>query len=221
MLLVCLCTGLSYASDKYKTKVAVIDTGFSGLYASPKTRDLLCKRGHYDYVGNKPGLGYDEFGHGSFVASIIAEEAKRDDICILVYKVNAYVNEATRLHITKALVRAYKTGARVVNISMGDPTFNHTEKKVFNLAARKGMKIFAAAGNEGENLNDFCKIYPGCYTGKNIHTVGSTDRTGLIETYSNRGSKVQIYEYGTILNVGRGTSFATPRAVARYLREKK
>ena len=219
--LITLMISVSYANDAFKTKVAVIDTGFSGLYATSKTKKALCKSGHYDFTLNEPVLGYDQIGHGSFVSSLIVENAKRNDICILIYKVSAYAGEKTRLQIAKALVYAYKKGAKVTNISMGDSTFNHIENQTFKAVAQRGMKIFVAAGNDSKNMNHMCNIYPGCYTSKNIFTVGSTDRSGLIETYSNKGSKVQIYEYGTIMNVGRGTSFATPRAVARYLREKK
>ena len=219
--LIMLAVSTTYANDQFKTKVAVIDTGYSGFFATAKTKKSMCKSGHYDFTVDEPILGYDHIGHGTFVTNLIVENAKRKDICIVMYKVSAYVNENTRDHITKALVYAYKQGARVVNISMGDPTFNYKESKTFKVAARKGMKIFVAAGNEEKNLNQMCNIYPGCYTAPNIFTVGSTDRTGLIETYSNKGSKVQIYEYGTIPNIGRGTSFATPRAVARYLRERK
>lgn len=215
------CAKTPVKSDRYKTKVAVIDTGYSGWFATEKTKKSMCKSGHYDFKFGEAKLGYDNIGHGTFVTNLIVENAQRDDICILMYKVNAYVQEETRDHIQRALAYAYKQGARVVNISMGDPTFNYRESKVFKAAARKGMKIFVAAGNEGKNMNQMCNIYPGCYTAPNIFTVGSTDKTGLIETYSNKGSKVQIYEYGTIPNIGRGTSFATPRAVARFLREKK
>lgn len=219
--LITLMMSIGYASDKYKTKVAVIDTGYSGFFATKRTKKTMCKKGHYDFTFKEPKMGYDVIGHGTFVTNLIVENAKRDDICILMYKVSAYSREETRDHIQRALIYAYKKGARVVNISMGDRTFNYNESKIFKMAARKGMKIFVAAGNEGKNMNDMCNIYPGCYTAPNIFTVGSTDRTGLIETYSNKGSKVQIYEYGTIPNVGRGTSFATPRAVARFLRERK
>jgi cell wall-associated protease len=207
--LITLMISTTWGSDKYKTKVAVIDTGYSGFFATKRTKKTMCKNGHYDFKFDEPKLGYDVIGHGTFVTNLIVENAKRDDICILMYKVNEYIQEKTRDHITKALAYAYKQGARVVNISMGDPTFNYRESKVFQRAARKGMKIFVAAGNEGKDMNQMCNIYPGCYTAPNIFTVG------------NKGSKVQIYEYGTIPGVGRGTSFATPRAVARFLRERK
>jgi len=208
--------------DKFKTKVAVIDTGFSAFYGTPLSQKMLCKSGHYDFTTMTPNVGYDEIGHGSFVTNLITGNAKRTDICILIYKVDAYVREETRHDITKALIYAFNKGARVTNISMGHPHFSHKEEKVFQRATKRGMKVFASAGNDGRDQNKMCKTFPACYASvrEGLYVVGSVDRSGLLETYSNRGSRVHIYEYGSIERVGRGTSFAAPRALARYLRDQ-
>ena len=211
------------AADANKVKVAVIDTGYSGLYGTAFTTASLCKEGHYDLTKNAPIIGYDEIGHGTFVANLIVENAMRPDICIVVFKVDAYVREETRHHIGNALVKAYNAGVRVVNISMAHPNLSQREQNIVNTLVKRGMKIFVSAGNEGVDLNQTCRAFPACYGTKNpnLYRVGATDKAGLVEAYSNRGSIVQVYEYGDIPGVGRGTSFASPRAAARYLREQK
>jgi len=217
--LITLMMSVSYAG--LKTKVAVIDSGFSGLFATSRTKSMLCKTGHFDYTTNTANVGFDAIGHGTFVSNLIVENANRKDICIVVFKVNVYNSDIVNRHVTRALIRAHKLGVKAVNISLGVPVYSHIQKNVMRIISKRGMKIFVSAGNSGKNLNKKCDTYPACYAGGNIYAVGSKDRSGLLETYSNRGAKVHIYEYGTIPGVGRGTSFASPRALARYLREMK
>jgi len=213
----------TFAGPKLKLKrVAIIDSGFTMFLATPKTRAALCKTGHFDFTMNTPNVGYDDFGHGTYVANLIVENAERTDICLVIYKVGLTTAENTRNHIAKALVYAFNKGARVVNISLGQTDNSVIEEKVIRTVTKRGMKLFVAAGNEHKDLNVQCNIYPACarVSNDNLYVTGSKDNSDLIENYSNRGSKVQVYELGTIPGIGRGTSFAAPRALARYLRER-
>ena len=214
-----LLLGLNAKADT--VKVAIIDTGFSGLYATPRTRKSLCKTGHFDFTTNTPNIGFDEIGHGSFVSNLVIETAKVKRVCLLIYKVNAYVNPRTRNHITKALLRAKNNGAQAVNISMGESNYFHGERAALRILGKAGIKVFVASGNDSADLNRACNIFPACYDdlSGNLLRVGARDRSGLLEAYGNKGLKVQLYEYGSIINIGRGTSFAAPRAAGKYLRE--
>ena len=214
---------MSVSYGKMPIKIAVIDSGFSGLYATPRARKSLCKSGHYDFTTNTVNVGFDIIGHGTFITNLIVENARSINFCVIVFKVNVYDVKIGNRHITHAIVKAHKLGVKAINISLGVPIYSHRQKRVMKAAARRGMKIFISAGNQGRDLNHWCMTFPACYasSGKNIYVVGAVDQRGLIETYSNRGALVHIYEYGSIMGIGRGTSFAAPRALARYLREKR
>lgn len=209
----------SYADQ---LRVAVIDTGYNGMFATPQLRSQLCKDGHYDVTLDQPVLGFDLIGHGTHVANLLFETAGVDDSCLLVYKIIDPFIPSPEDAIYRALVQAYKASANVINISASTNKFSAKEQRALQILTKKGVQIFLSAGNESDNLNDVCKTYPSCYRNlnSNFHIVGALDNAGLVEAYSNRGLKVDIYEYGIIEGVGRGTSFASPRAAGNFIREK-
>lgn len=222
LVLINLILSISYAKDLDSIiKVAVIDTGYSGAFATPKLKKQLCDSGHYDITAGQPILGYDMIGHGTYVANILFETANIDNSCLLVYKIIDPFYPSPEDAIYQALVHAYKAGANVINMSVSINRFSAKERRAIDFLTKKGVKIFVSAGNESTDLNNQCLSYPTCYKGLNLnfHRVGALDQSGLVEAYSNKGFKVDLYEYGTILNVGRGTSFSSPRAAGNYLRE--
>jgi len=202
------------------TRIGIIDTGFSGIYNTKASLKALCKEGHYDFDMKSPTVGYDEMGHGSFVANIIAKETVHTNYCLQIYKVfgKGAINDPKV--VSNAIVKAVKNGATLINLSL--TMFNHSEydKKVVRWATKRGVKIYAAAGNESTNLNKVCKSYPSCYNlNDNLIRVGALNRFGKKADYSNYGMSVAVYKFGMYDSKTLGTSFAAPRALAFHLNE--
>lgn len=143
---------------------------------------------------------FDNDGHGTHVAGIIA--AKHNDIGIQGIIQNAKIipvqvgvkanstgtKEAATDKIAKALLYAIKSGAQVINLSLGwrldqDSTLM---REMVDLALKKRILIVAAAGNEAHND----PVYPCSYEG--VVCVGSHTITGELSTFSNYGSHVDI-----------------------------
>lgn len=217
-ILITLLLSLNVYAGKL-TKVAVIDSGYSGMWGNDKTTSKLCKKGHYDFTLEQRVVGYDIMGHGSHVSNLIVEEAgSAKKYCLLHYKVFGGII-AEEWVVSKAIIKAIKAGADVINLSLEVRGFSKYDQKVMKWALRKGVIFFVAAGNSGVNLNEECKIYPQCFPGhENMNIVGSVNNHYERERYSNYGARVTIYDYGSLKNGARGTSFATPRALGKYLR---
>ena len=199
------------------TKIAVIDTGIS---PRAKISMNVCKKGHFDYSRKVPKLGMDASGHGSLVAEIITKNINTADYCLLIYKVAGYGTSAGDMG--RAIFEAVRNGAEYINISMGSYTVNNVIEKSLKFAAKKKVKIFLAAGNAGVNLNDYCKWYPTCYKnhGDNVYIVGALNPFGEFSSYTNYGSRIDVYETGEYKGQ-RGTSFSSPKALANRLNMEK
>lgn len=200
-------------------KVAIIDSGFSPMPGDSSVLKL-CKSGHYDYVTKESEVGADYIGHGSFVTYLINRHSKTKNMCYLIYKV--FGNGSDEFAIEKAFLKAYKEGARAINFSMVMFQYSHRARGIVKYITNKGVKIFASAGNSHRNMNTHCTTYPVCFKGinSNLVVVGSTDVYGGVASYSNYGARIDVYEFGD-MKQHRGTSFAAPRALGKYINSLK
>lgn len=198
-------------------KVAILDTGFTPTPTDDSVLKL-CDKGHYDYDAMLPEVGEDTVGHGAGVTFLINRNAKTKNMCYLIYKVfgDSIIN--THLMIDQALLRAHKHGVNAVNMSLYMRNYSHRTRGIIKMMAKRGVKFFVSSGNSGRNLNEKCYTYPVCYKrmGRNLVVVGSTDVYGGVASYSNYGARVDIYELGDLFD-SRGTSFAAPRALGKYI----
>ncbi len=205
----------AYAGVDDRYKIAIIDTGMS-----PVPFDMsffkLCTDGHHDFTIDKAEVGADKIGHGSYVTSIINRRANTKNICFLIYKVIPSRDVNT---IAKAIYKAYRQGAEVINISLGANYTTPYLEKVVKFVTTRGIKLFVSAGNENANLNEKCVLYPQCIKGvnSNMRLVGALDTYGEPASYSNYGLKIHVWKWGDIRR-SRGTSFSAPRALGDYVR---
>lgn len=196
-------------------RIAIIDTGMSYI-PFDTTYFKLCKDGHYDFSQKTATVGEDTIGHGSFVAALVNQRANTDNICFLVYKVFPATDREV---VTKAMIKAYRAGAKAMNLSLSIGMYSRHLERVTKALTKRGVKLFVSSGNDGENLNKRCMIYPQCIkgAGPNLKLVGATNRFYEPTKYSNYGMRLHVWHWGTIGDA-RGTSFASPRALGDYIR---
>lgn len=213
--------GMNYAdAAKRPLRVAVIDSGFGFDAEMNKKAFKICKTGSYDFTKMLPIVGDDEIGHGTAVMSLIERQANTKGVCYMVLKVFDATGETSGETIRKALRRAIRYKADIVNMSLGSSDHNLETRNLLKFLAKKGTKIFVAAGNEKKDLNKTCNSYPSCYknVGKNLVVVGALDEDYDVAKYSNYGSFISVYKYGRTYFGQRGTSFAAPRAAGDYIK---
>jgi major intracellular serine protease len=107
----------------------------------------------------------------------------------------------------------------VINMSLGSPQDDPKLREAVNEAIKNNIVIVAAAGNEGDGLEDTIEIsYPGYY--KDVFEIGATDINNVPTGFTNSNSNVDFVApgrdiYSTFPNnkyaTLSGTSMATPQ----------
>lgn len=106
-------------------------------------------------------------------------------------------------------------GARVINLSLGGPTFSPAQQTAVAYARSQGAVVVAASGNHKEVGNPV--TYPAAYAG--VLAVGATTPTDTIAAFSNTGPYLDLAAPGVgivvfgnddLLYIGDGTSYAAP-----------
>lgn len=202
-LLMCIST-VAHAKMQ---RVAVIDSGYNGKRAN------ICKWGSYDFTTGEFGVGKDVIPHGTNVTNTIATGNK--DYCIMVLKIfhngHNYIN-----YIPAAVYRAVNEGATVINMSLEGQKFDKQEYEAISYAVSKGVKVFVASGNDSQNLDLMCDIYPACYRIPGVVVVGTYEK----HTKGNEGSVVTQQEAWCSEGLC-GTSLSTAIATQKYLKGLK
>lgn len=174
----------------YETEQDNDDNGFKGD----------CKG--WDFTGEESNRPYDDLGHGTHVAGIIAAgndtgkgilglfpKAK-----ILPLKVIGDKEELRSFsdQVAKAILYAVSMNADIINLSLGWPNVMNTEyiQKAIDLALGQNILIVAAAGNNTSNR----PIYPCAYEG--VICVGATTINGRRGDFSNYGTHVDFMAPG-------------------------
>ena len=160
---------------------------------------------------------FDENGHGTLVASIIAAESN-NNIGIAGISPTAHIlpirvlddfgrGEIPNLGVSDlvlAIDYALRRNAKIINISFGGIGFSQTEELVFEFTDKAGVLMVIAAGNgqfvgdgSGDD-NDISPTYPASYLSSNIISVAAVDRSGQLSFFSNYGlNSVDIAAPGT------------------------
>jgi len=227
--------------------IAIIDAGFYH-YQSLPAFDSLNLKNHvietHDFVDNEESVNEDD-PHGMMCFSIIAANIPGQlvgscpDASFLLYRSEDVASESPveEQYWIAAAERADSAGTDVITTSLGynlfdNPVFNysyadmngHTTMiaKAATLAAKKGIIVLAAAGNEGDNEWHFISTPADA---DSILAIGAVDASGTPASFSSYGPssdgrvKPEVASVGlgaaisstsgTIV-AGNGTSFATP-----------
>lgn len=200
-----------------RVTVAVIDTGVATDH--PDLKGNLVSG--YDVIN--PGTApYDENGHGTHVAGIIAAVANNKrgvaglapKAAVMPVRVLDRSGTGATDDVARGVTWAAGRGAKVINLSLSSDVSDPALEKAITYAQQKGAVVVAAAGNAGTQqrcglliLNCGPAIqYPAAYSG--VIGVGSIDASGARSSFSSVGSWVDVAAPGgSILStVPRGNS---------------
>jgi serine protease len=186
--------------------VAVVDTGVaytnrSPYRISPDLTEAQFVPG-WDFVDNDP-YPLDENGHGTQVASTIAEETNNSygltglayGARIMPIRVLDAHGNGDAVRIARGVVYAVDHGATVINISLTfDPSVTAAQipelLRAFDYATRRGALVVAAAGNDGAGAID----YPA--RSNLVLAVGATTEFGCVASYSDYGPDLDLVAPG-------------------------
>jgi subtilisin family serine protease len=166
-----------------------------------------------DFGSGSPQVDDTVDSHGSHVAGTIAATGSNQtgivgvapNVKILPVKVlsdfGGFVSDYVR-----GLDYVITMGAKIVNISLGGPSYSRSEENAINRLEAAGVLVVVASGNDGLNLA-FNEDYPTNFTNDNIIGVLATDRRDRYATYSNFGIHVDVGAPGSdiISTIGGGT----------------
>jgi type VII secretion-associated serine protease mycosin len=201
--------------------VGVVDTGVDA--ASPQLAGRVREGLDVRNPGGKPANN-DCFGHGTFVAGIIAAATADDtlfagvapDTTILPIRVANEAKDASATSLAQGIRVAVDGGARVINVSAsaGGPTPELTAAVAY--AAERDVLIVAASGNNDNNSSP--TPYPA--TDKSVLAVGAVDQEGKRASFSLTGPHLGVVAPGVnVCSIGpggpgqweaSGTSYAAP-----------
>ncbi len=193
--------------------VAVIDTGIAyeryydfskrALYYQAPDLANTCFVAGYDFINNDSHPNDDE-GHGTHVAGTIAQSTNNNrgvagiayNTCVMPVKALNSYGSGSYTAIANAIYYAVDHGADVINMSLGGSSDSYVLEDAVEYAYNNGVTVFAAAGNSGNDLPH----YPSSYNNYVI-SVGATNYTKELPSYSNYGADVDIVAPGGDLSV--------------------
>ncbi|HYB23544.1 MAG TPA: S8 family serine peptidase, partial [Solirubrobacteraceae bacterium] len=186
--------------------VAVLDTGVAyatrGRWRRSPDLDRYTFVKGYDFVANNP-YPYDRNGHGTFVASTIAEETNNHygltglafAARIMPVRVLNSQGEGEASTIAEGVYFAVKHHAQLINLSLEfspGVTASDIPELIAALqyAHRHGVLVAAAAGNEGHSAIAYPARAP------DVISVGATTEHGCLADYSNDGAGLTLVAPG-------------------------
>ncbi len=225
--------------------ISVIDVGFYGVDVHPAFQNVRFNnniRSTFDFARDKADVYAEKSDHGSSVLSCIAgivngnEMGLAPDATFLLAKIATPWTSQPKgeENFVAALEWSDKQGAMLVNCSDGPDYESYFPEQMngkcsmmscaSNIAARKGMLIIAAAGNEGET-NSPVLLPPA--DADSVLCVTALNDAGYIASYSSIGPtpdfkhKPDVSAPGSALVAGgkynfnsdEGTSFSSPLIV--------
>jgi len=202
--------------------IGVVDTGVDVSHP-----DLAGKiAATADCVGRPcaAGGGRDTNGHGTMVSGIAAAVSGNGrgvagvapDARLAVAKVLAANGEGRVEDIVAGIRWAVDQGARVVNLSLGDPHFLVTSllgtplRDGIEYAWSRGAVPVLASGNYNTGV---AELGSQNYGSLNAVVVGATDRTGAVASYS---SAIGNAKWGAVAPGGSGATGADNNVISTY-----
>ncbi|MGM7702789.1 S8 family peptidase [Pseudalkalibacillus sp. Hm43] len=165
-------------------KIAILDTGVNAGH--PDLNEKMALNVNFSTSSTSQDIN----GHGTHVAGIAAA-VTRNGIGIAGLAINPKILNIKVLDdsgsgsfsdVAKGIVNATDNGAKVINMSLGGPSFSNTVQSAVQYADSNGVIQVAAAGND--NADDL--FYPAAYP--EVISVAALDRDNTKASFSNFGS---------------------------------
>jgi type VII secretion-associated serine protease mycosin len=201
--------------------VGVVDTGVDGGAQQLGGRVLPGR--DVRNPGNRPANG-DCFGHGTFVAGIIAAAPVDGTMfagvapaaTVLPIRVADDATDTSADTLANGIRAAVDGGARVVNVSASTLAQDPDLEGAAAYAASRDVVLVASAGNGQEQGNP--TAFPAAYD--SVIAVGAIDQTGKLASFSDTGTYLDLVAPGVdVCSIGpggpgqweaSGTSYAAP-----------
>lgn len=197
------------SSESPNTTCIVVD---SGLDINNTERPINVQTG-FSFISGED-WDQDTLGHGTSVASLISSATfgLSRETTIIPYKVFGSGGSTSTSTIYSAfnhiLENQAPLGGKVINCSFGGPR-DYTMDLAVQTLTRAGAVVVASAGNSGVNVID---VSPGASV--DCITVGATTANDTVASFSNYGSRVNVWAPGVDVKTATGeldgTSFSAP-----------
>ena len=216
-------TGVDYTHTALKSKMYTHKNEIPGDGIDNDKNGFIDDVMGWDFAANTPDA-YDDNGHGTHVAGIIAgvseySQNKSGNYKIIPLKFLDADGYGTTMGAISAIEYGLRVGVKVFNNSWGGGGFSLALHDVVTQTYQAGALFVAAAGNSSQDIDEE-PAYPASYEHPNVLTVAAVDAFGSLAWFSNFGKKgvdvaapgVNIYsslpenKYGSL----SGTSMATP-----------
>lgn len=167
----------------------------------------------------EPNSCEDDYGHGTHVAGIIADNTL-SNVKIRPYKVLNNQGKCSTIIISVAIDMAVADGVDVINLSLAAEGNNKVLQESVDAATESGINVVVAAGNDSKDLSEN-EVAPACI--ESAITVSSVNDEGYLSKYSNYNGTIDIAAPGEdvkssyLNNTYRllsGTSMAAPVVTA-------
>lgn len=237
-----------FSKNNFKGKgivISIIDIGFRGVDTHPAFDPLRINgniRATFDFVKDETEVYSSKADHGTMVLSCIAGIVNGSpmglapDATFLLAKIaGAFTSQPHgEENFVAAVEWSDQQGAMIINCSDGPDKDSYFPEQMngkvslmsrtSNMAARKGILVVAAAGNEGET--SYPQILPPA-DADSVLSVTALNDQGILATYSSYGPvagfarKPDVSAPGTAIvangdgnySVEEGTSFSAPLLV--------
>lgn len=178
-------------------KVAIIDTGIDLSHPEFKGVEV-----HWaDLVNGRPEA-YDDNGHGTHVAGIVAAQGVfgtiwsgfrlrgvAPDVTLIAIKAIDQTGEGDESRVARGISTAVSAGADVIILSLGGsttPILGTMTESAVERAIDAGVFVVAAAGNKKDGQSSCTVSSPASVAG--VIAVGAVDGSGVVGAFSCRGS---------------------------------
>ncbi len=145
-----------------------------------------------------------------FTKGATPDSSKLGNVRVLPIDIYGNSPTTTTFEVAQGLYKAIQSGAQVVNLSLGGTGDSPMVDYLLEVAKKKDILVFAAAGNEPTTDPTWPAANP------NAIAVTAADSSGNIASYANRGSFVDVKAPGTSrvyyngqIYISTGTSTAT------------
>jgi thermitase len=181
--------------------VAVLDTGVWSGHPDLNGTKISQSVTNCTSSGGATNIS-DQYGHGTFVAGIIAGQwiangmaGLAPGITLMPVKVLDNCGNGTSAGIAAGTLFAVEHGAKVLNFSLGGAGSDSLEQEAVEQAISAGCVVVAASGNQSNLPENLAPLnYPASYPG--VIAVGASDENDQVAPYSNGGTGLDLVAPG-------------------------